>query len=85
MAKVVAPKKQSLKVAEDDLAREMDRLQIKRNELQEVTNKLQLLYDDLEEKQLQNKVVYNIIDSVQHLVIFHCSVIFYNYRLNDCF
>ena len=47
----MAPKKQRLKAAEDDLAREMELLQIKRNELQEVTDKLQLLNDDLKEKQ----------------------------------
>jgi len=56
VAKVVAPKKESLKLAEDDLKREEDLLQIKRNELQEVTDKLQLLYDDLKEKQTKMKV-----------------------------
>ena len=56
MAKVVAPKRESLKLAEDDLAREMELLQIKRNELQEVTDKLQLLHDDLKDKQTKKKV-----------------------------
>ena len=52
----MAPKKQRLKAAEDDLAREMELLQIKRNELQEVTDKLQLLNDDLKEKQQRQHV-----------------------------
>lgn len=56
VAKVVAPKRQSLIEAEDDLAREMELLEIKRNELQEVTDKLQLLNDDLKEKQQRQQV-----------------------------
>ena len=74
VAKVVAPKRESLKLAEDDLKREEDLLQIKRNELQEVTDKLQLLYDDLKEKQTKMKVrnifVYN--KRFKHIAEFDC-------------
>ncbi|XP_076804480.1 dynein axonemal heavy chain 3-like isoform X3 [Clavelina lepadiformis] len=55
VAKVVAPKRQSLLEAEDDLAREMGLLQVKRNELQEVTDKLELLNDNLRDKMAEKK------------------------------
>uniref|UniRef100_H2YSD8 AAA+ ATPase domain-containing protein n=1 Tax=Ciona savignyi TaxID=51511 RepID=H2YSD8_CIOSA len=50
VAKVIAPKRKSLLLAEDDLERLMSLLQVKRKELEEITNKLQLLNDNLKEK-----------------------------------
>jgi dynein heavy chain, axonemal len=48
VAKVVAPKKEKLKLAEADLAVQMKKLEGKRAELKEVTDKLQALKDELE-------------------------------------
>jgi dynein heavy chain len=48
VAKVVAPKKEKLKIAEADLAVQMSKLNAKRAELKEVTDKLQALKDELD-------------------------------------
>uniref|UniRef100_H2YSE4 AAA+ ATPase domain-containing protein n=1 Tax=Ciona savignyi TaxID=51511 RepID=H2YSE4_CIOSA len=56
VAKVIAPKRKSLLLAEDDLERLMSLLQVKRKELEEITNKLQLLNDNLKEKLDEKKV-----------------------------
>lgn len=48
VAKVVAPKQERLKLAEDELAVQMDKLSVKRAELKEVEDRLQRLNDDLE-------------------------------------
>lgn len=47
VAKVVAPKKEKLKMAEDELAAQMKMLDMKRGELKEVEDKLQILNDEL--------------------------------------
>ncbi|GAA6232467.1 dynein heavy chain 3, axonemal [Lates japonicus] len=47
VAKVVAPKKERLKLAEDELAVQMEMLTVKRAELKEVEDRLQSLNDDL--------------------------------------
>nr|XP_046272658.1 dynein axonemal heavy chain 3 isoform X3 [Scatophagus argus] len=47
VAKVVAPKKERLKLAEDELAVQMEMLTVKRAELKEVEDRLQNLNDDL--------------------------------------
>lgn len=47
VAKVVAPKKERLKLAEDELAVQMGMLAVKRAELKEVEDRLQSLNDDL--------------------------------------
>ncbi|XP_034748215.1 dynein heavy chain 3, axonemal isoform X1 [Etheostoma cragini] len=47
VAKVVAPKKERLKLAEDELAVQMDMLTVKRAELKKVVDRLQSLNDDL--------------------------------------
>ncbi|XP_024913275.1 dynein heavy chain 3, axonemal-like [Cynoglossus semilaevis] len=49
VAKVVAPKKEKLKEAEDELATQMEMLTVKRAELKEVEDRLQCLNDELEE------------------------------------
>ncbi|XP_071775394.2 dynein axonemal heavy chain 3 [Centroberyx gerrardi] len=48
VAKVVAPKKERLKLAEDELAVQMDMLAVKRAELKEVEDRLQSLNDTFE-------------------------------------
>eukprot|EP00064_Thunnus_orientalis_P010890 superscaffoldBa00001518_g10919 len=48
VAKVVAPKKERLKLAEDELGVQMEMLAVKRGELKEVEDRLQSLNDDLE-------------------------------------
>ncbi|EGD83038.1 dynein heavy chain 2 [Salpingoeca rosetta] len=48
VAKVVAPKKEKLKVAEGELAVQMQKLEEKRAELKAVTDKLQALKDELD-------------------------------------
>ncbi|KAL7390222.1 hypothetical protein ABVT39_017308 [Epinephelus coioides] len=50
VAKVVAPKKERLKLAEDELAVQMAMLAVKRAELKEVEDRLQSLNDDLAAK-----------------------------------
>ncbi|XP_056255668.1 dynein axonemal heavy chain 3 [Seriola aureovittata] len=47
VAKVVAPKKERLKLAEDELAVQMEMLTVKRAELKKVEDRLQSLNDDL--------------------------------------
>ncbi|XP_032391908.1 dynein heavy chain 3, axonemal isoform X1 [Etheostoma spectabile] len=47
VAKVVAPKKERLKLAEDELAVQMEMLTVKRAELKKVVDRLQSLNDDL--------------------------------------
>lgn len=56
VAKVVAPKKESLDKAEAELAEQMAKLSEKRAELKEVTDKLQALEDDLQRKQEEKQV-----------------------------
>lgn len=48
VAKVVAPKKERLKVAEDELAVQMEMLTVKRAELKKVEDRLQSLNDELD-------------------------------------
>ncbi len=48
VAKVVAPKKEKLKIAEAELAVQMRKLEGKRAELKEVVDKLQALKDELD-------------------------------------
>ena len=59
VAKVVAPKKQSLDAAEAILAEQMAKLTEKRAELKSVTDKLQSLEENLIRKQEEKKVHYN--------------------------
>ena len=47
VAKVVAPKKEKLRIAEGELAVQMKKLELKRAELKEITDKLQALKDEL--------------------------------------
>lgn len=54
--KIVAPKKESLKKAQDTLNDQMVKLDIKRKELAIVTEKLQILYDELTTKQIDLRV-----------------------------
>ena len=54
--KVVAPKKESLRVAQEILNDQMAKLEVKRKELAVVTNKLQVLYDRLTTKQIEQRV-----------------------------
>ena len=56
MAKVIAPKRQGLFAAEENLDKLMEVLQVKRDELYAVTAKLLQLNNDLEDKQNQKKV-----------------------------
>ncbi|XP_058476444.1 dynein axonemal heavy chain 3-like [Solea solea] len=61
VAKVVAPKKEKLKEAEDELATQMEMLAVKRGELKEVEDRLQTLNDDLDtmiekKKNLENNI-----------------------------
>ncbi|TNM97969.1 hypothetical protein fugu_014215 [Takifugu bimaculatus] len=61
VAKVVAPKKERLKMAEDELAAQMKMLDVKRGELKEVEDKLQVLNDDLtamnnKKQELENNI-----------------------------
>ncbi|PAA63386.1 hypothetical protein BOX15_Mlig017039g2 [Macrostomum lignano] len=62
VAKVVAPKKEKLKIAEADLQEQMTKLNAKRAELKEVQDKLQALYDELEENQNKKKELEDQID-----------------------
>ena len=55
---MVAPKKESLRVAQDILNGQMAKLEVKRKELAIVTNKLQVLYDRLTTKQIEQRVSY---------------------------
>lgn len=48
VAKVVAPKKERLKTAEEELAVQLDKLAVKRAELQTVVDRLQMLNNDLQ-------------------------------------
>lgn len=48
VAKVVAPKKERLKLAEDELSVQMEMLSVKRAELKEVVDRLQSLNDELD-------------------------------------
>ena len=56
VAKVVAPKRESLENAERELAEQMAKLNEKRAELQEVTDKLNGLEENLARKQEEQKV-----------------------------
>lgn len=61
VAKVVAPKKERLKMAEDELAAQMKMLDVKRGELKEVEDKLQVLNDELtamnnKKQELENNI-----------------------------
>lgn len=56
VAKIVAPKKESLDQAEAELAEQMAKLNQKRAELKEVTDKLQDLEDSLQRKQTEKQV-----------------------------
>lgn len=56
MAKVVAPKRQSLYEAEGELDMQMAELEEKREELQEVTEKLEVLNQNLLEKLAEKQV-----------------------------
>ena len=58
VAKVVAPKKQSLEAAEAILAEQMAKLTEKRAELKAVTDKLQSLEENLVRKQDEKKVCH---------------------------
>lgn len=64
--KVVAPKKESLAKAQEELNEQMIKLEKKRKELAVVTEKLQILYDRLTAKQIEQRVspeleIFNII------------------------
>lgn len=62
VAKVVAPKKAELAVAEGELAKQMKKLNEKRALLKEVQDKLQALYDELEVMQQKKKTLEDNID-----------------------
>ncbi|KAK7495478.1 hypothetical protein BaRGS_00013176, partial [Batillaria attramentaria] len=62
VAKVVAPKQESLNAAEAVLAEQMGKLKLTQAELREVTNKLQALSDNLEAKQTQKKSLEDNIE-----------------------
>nr|XP_043909238.1 dynein axonemal heavy chain 3-like [Solea senegalensis] len=63
VAKVVAPKKERLKQAEDELAAQMEMLTVKRAELKEVEDRLQSLYDELAKMMRKKEVLENNIES----------------------
>nr|XP_026694595.1 dynein heavy chain 3, axonemal isoform X2 [Ciona intestinalis] len=61
VAKVIAPKRESLIYAEDNLKRLMSLLQVKRDELEEITSKLHGLNNHLQEKlKEKNTLEHNI-------------------------
>ncbi|KAJ0065373.1 hypothetical protein NL108_007570 [Boleophthalmus pectinirostris] len=62
MAKVVAPKKERLKLAEAELSVQMDMLSVKRTELKTVEDRLQRLNDDL---QAMNRKKKELEDNIQ--------------------
>lgn len=69
VAKVVAPKKERLKMAEDELAAQMKMLDVKRAELKEVEDKLQVLNDDLTAMNNKKQELENNIDSCSQKLV----------------
>lgn len=62
VAKVVAPKKERLKMAEDELAAQMKMLDVKRGQLKKVEDKLQVLNDELTAMNNKKQELENNID-----------------------
>lgn len=62
VAKIVAPKKAELAIAEEELSKQMKKLNEKRALLKEVQDKLQALYDELEVMQQKKKTLEDNID-----------------------
>ena len=71
VAKVVAPKRQSLNSAESLYGDHMSKLQVKQNELKAVTDKLNNLNDNLDTKQTEKKVVFTVTRQQMAMLMFY--------------